>query len=76
MRNSFISLASAVSLLISIQVCANNYVWIHGFKNDDNCWKLYDNTYTQNVGTRVKYLFSNNAQTTSENVWKDYNLNN
>lgn len=75
MKKNILLFASFVSLLNIVQASANNYVWIHGDKNDDNCWKIYDNSYTQGVGTRVKYVFSSNGKTTSENIWNNYNLN-
>ncbi len=47
---------------------ANRYVWIHGVKNDDSCWKIYDDAFTKNISIRTKYDPSANISSIATSI--------
>lgn len=64
----------------TFQLKANNYVWLHGLYDNDNCWKIYNESYTSGIGIQSKYACkysdgsSNSIYDIAQNVW--YNSGN
>jgi len=54
MKKIFI-FVSLLTFLFTVEIQANNYVWIHGLNDDSYCWKVYNEAFTAGIGTKVDY---------------------
>jgi pimeloyl-ACP methyl ester carboxylesterase len=76
MKRIYLLVFLIVSQIFYQNIKANHYVWLHGYKSNENCWKIYDESFTQNMSTRTKYGFSENIPYISDSLWTAANLNN
>lgn len=65
--------------LITFQLKANDYVWLHGLNDNFKCWKIYNEALTPGIGIQSNYTCGYSDGTSysisqiASNVW--YNAN-
>ncbi len=68
-------LAIIFALFFTIQLRANDYVWLHGLNDNYKCWKIYNEALTPGIGIQSNYTCgsSYSIPDIANNVWNNTN---
>jgi len=70
-------LAFIFAMLLTLQLKANDYVWLHGLNDNYKCWKIYNEALTPGVGIQSNYTCGYSDGTSysiyeiANNVWNN-----
>lgn len=71
MKKLFIIITCVLLQFESIQIEANNYIWLHGLNDKVTCWQLYDQTFTPGISSRKPYSCNQTVENISNQVWRE-----
>lgn len=60
-----------LTTLLNLNAQSNNYVWIHGLGGSADSWKVYQNAFTPNNGTRPDYKSDKSITKIVEGYWSE-----
>ena len=71
MKKIIFTLALILMTLGVNQSKANNYIWMHGLYDDNNCWNIYNNALTPGIGTCIYYSCKQGIPSAATKTWNN-----
>ena len=69
MKKLNIIIACVFLQFVSVQIEANNYIWLHGLNDKVTCWQVYDQAFTSGISSRKPYDCGQTVENISNQVW-------